>query len=438
MRGGRIVAVIAAGLVAFMGFLLAAGGIGILLSHATQRDGEGFYTTRSRHIESKTAAIVANVDLGEPDADWWPLRTARITSESQRPVFLGIGPTDQVRSWLDGSEYDRLTGLSYGPFRTELQRSPGSRQLTAPGIQTFWVASVAGSGTQVLSWDTKPGDWTVILANVDGQPVVAADIAVAVQAELLTAGLVAAAVGLLILAAGIIAMVMAIRPLSGHPAAVGVDEGGSPVRLEARLDPGLSRWMWLVKWLLALPHVLLLVFLWLAATMLTIVAGFAILFTGRYPRSLFEFNVGVVRWTWRVSYYAFNVLGTDRYPPFSLHSDPDYPADFVVAYPQRLSRGLVLVKWWLLAIPHYIIVGIFTTGLVSYTDDGRSVGGYGLIGVLVVIAVVVLLFTGRYPRPLFDFILGLNRWCYRVLAYAMLLRDDYPPFRLDMGESART
>ena len=79
----------------------------------------------------------------------------------------------------------------------------------------------------------------------------------------------------------------------------------------------LNRWLPLVKWLLALPHYILLAFLWLAAVLCVILAWFAILFTGRYPRGLFDFVTGVFRWTLRVWAYAF-LLTTDRYPPFSL------------------------------------------------------------------------------------------------------------------------
>nr|WP_040786496.1 DUF4389 domain-containing protein [Nocardia pneumoniae] len=209
-----------------------------------------------------------------------------------------------------------------------------------------------------------------------------------------------------------------------------------PVSLRGDLDEPLSRWLWLVKWILAIPHYVVLFFLWIAFAVLTVAAGFAILFTGRYPRAIFDFNVGVIRWSWRVQFYSFAALGTDRYPPFTL-GPTDYPADFQVDYPDRLSRGLVLVKWWLLAIPHYLVVSAMSSGAVVLggNDDsgGDAITSVPLLGVLVLIAAVALLFTARYPRRLFDFILGINRWIYRVLAYAALMRDEYPPFRLDQG-----
>lgn len=221
-----------------------------------------------------------------------------------------------------------------------------------------------------------------------------------------------------------------------------------PLKVEGTLDPSLSRWLWLVKWILAIPHYVVLFFLWLGFCVLTVVAFFAILFTGRYPRWIFDFNVGVLRWSWRVAFYAYGVLGTDRYPPFTLSGDVDYPARLEVVAPGDLSRGLVLVKWWLLALPHYLLVALFTSGavhVVSDTGAPADAGGTevlfqspGLIGLLVLFAAVALLFTGSYPRGLFSFVLGLHRWGLRVVAYAALMTDRYPPFVLVMGGTEST
>ena len=210
-----------------------------------------------------------------------------------------------------------------------------------------------------------------------------------------------------------------------------------PVRVNASVDAP-SRGLWLVKWLLLLPHYVVLFFLWVAFSVVSVIAFFAILFTARYPRALFDFNVGVMRWSWRVHYYGYGALGTDRYPPFTLAEVPDYPAHLDVEHPERLSRGLVLIKWWLLAIPHYLIVSVFVGGgiwLATRSGDSGSdwEASVSLLSLLLCIAALVLLFTGRYPTPLYDFILGIDRWVLRVAAYTALMTDRYPPFRLDQG-----
>ena len=174
-----------------------------------------------------------------------------------------------------------------------------------------------------------------------------------------------------------------------------------PLRLTGELSPRLSRGLWLVKWLLAIPHFVVLFFLWVAFAVVSVVAFFAILFTGRYPRGLFDFNVGVLRWSWRVGFYSYSALGTDQYPPFTLKDVPDYPARLDVAYPESLSRGLVLVKWWLLALPHYLVVAVFVGGAWAAwagVGNGWMWSSGGLVGLLVLFAGVVLLLHGPLPE----------------------------------------
>jgi hypothetical protein len=196
-----------------------------------------------------------------------------------------------------------------------------------------------------------------------------------------------------------------------------------PVDVRGDLSKPPSRGWWLLKWLLGIPHYFILFFLWIAFAVVWIIAFFAILFTAKYPKGLFEFNAGVLRWTWRVGFYSYEALGTDKYPPFSLQPDPDYPADLQIEYPEKLSRGLVLVKWWLLAIPHYVITAFFQGG-------GGQQSRVGLTFILAIFSAIAVLFTGKYPDDIFKLVVGMNRWGYRVAAYVSLMTDKYPPFRL--------
>lgn len=216
----------------------------------------------------------------------------------------------------------------------------------------------------------------------------------------------------------------------------------SPLRLTGELDPNLSRWLWLVKMFLAIPHFVILAILWVPFIITSLVAGAAILVTGRYPRALFNFNESVLRWNWRVGFYVYAALGTDQYPPFTFGST-DYPADLELDYPERMSKPLVLAKW-LLAVPHLVVVALILTDLLAYPwaagttgNAGQPSSAYSILNLLVVIAGVFLLITGRYPRGLFDLLMGMNRWIYRVLVYVSFMRDEYPPFRLDAGGSTR-
>jgi hypothetical protein len=456
-------------IVALLGVALLGAGGTALWADLTQRDEDGYLTTRTEPFETETFAITSeSIDLLEGgDAGEWLLTegvlgNVRITGESAgNDVFIGIGRTDDVESYLDGVEHDQVRDIDFDPFSVEYRRFPGGEPAGPPGEQDFWAASASGSGQQSAVWEAESGDWTVVVMNTDGSRGVAADLSAGAEANFLlwlAIGLIIA--GALILAGGVTMIVVGVRGATSRGAAAvpATAAGGAvpvpaaaaarptvyPAAVRGELDPDLSRWLWAVKWILVIPHYIVLAFLWLAFTVLTVVAFFAILFTGRYPRGIFDFNLGVLRWTWRVGFYSYWALGTDRYPPFSLGEEPDYPASLHVEYPERLSHWLPLVKW-LLAIPHLILVGIFVGGWGWGWDWGwDGVGGFwgigiaGLVGVLAVIAGFVLLFTGNYPRSLFDFLVGLDRWVVRVAAYVSLMRDEYPPFRLDMGPAEPT
>jgi len=183
-----------------------------------------------------------------------------------------------------------------------------------------------------------------------------------------------------------------------------------PVTFNVEYPERLSRWLIFVKWLLAIPHFLILGVFGYLVQLTTFISWFAILFTARYPRSLFGLAVMYFRWNARVTAYV--ALLRDEYPPFG-GSSPEYPVRFDVEYPEKLSRLLIFVKW-LLAIPHILILGLL-----------------GILGIVVyVIGWFAILFTGRFPRSLFDFLVGIGRWSLRVNAYYWLMRDEYPPFSL--------
>jgi Domain of unknown function (DUF4389) len=468
MKKGRVIALVIGCLLLLPGIGMLFGGGGLGLAYAFARDDAGYFDVTLDRLDSPTVAVTAedvrlNADPGSPnwivkalDTD---VRLRVASADTNREIFVGIGRQRDVDAYLAGVAHDEIIRIGNGS-RPEYRTRSGGDQVAAPADQTFWAASVTGPGMQELNWAATSGRWAVVVMNADGSSGVGADANVGVKSDVvLPVALVLLGLGVLFTAAAVVLIVVGatgkrdersrsqLPPPSStdaaHAATTLADTSPvSPVTLKARLDPQLSRWQWLVKWLLAIPHFVVLAFLWAAFFVLTIVAGFSILFTGTYPRAIFDFNVGVMRWSWRVAYYATNGgIGTDRYPPFTLADDPDYPASLNVAYPQRLSRGLVLVKWWLLAIPHYLIVGLLVGGSVRwFTGNGDRVrfdlaGGGGVLGVLVLVTGVILLFTGRYPRQLFDLIVGLNRWVYRVIAYAALMTDQYPPFRLDQGGS---
>ncbi len=444
----RPVPLIIGALLAVLGFPILLGGLGLGWALATQADDDGFFATPTEGFTTSTSALSSTVlELGEagPD-DWWAdqnLATVRIEATGDQPVFVGIAPSTDVERYLGAASYDEISDVTADPFDYTLTRRGSGGTAGAPTEQTFWTAQATGPGTQSLTWDLDPGTYTAVVMNADGTPGVDVDLAVAGRLGMLTPlawGLGIA--GTLLLLAGALLVVYGARPPGPRlphqpgPLASRPEEPAArpdtPVTLSGVKDPQLNRGLWLVKWFLAIPHYLVLALLWLVFVVLTVVAFVAILITGRYPRRMFDLNVGILRWSWRVQFYATGALGTDRYPPFTLEH-ADYPADLDIAYPERLSRGLVLIKSWLLALPQLIILGVLAGTWQFGDSDGFQFAVGGLIGALTLAAGLLLLFTGRYPTPLFDLLVGLNRWVYRVTAYVALMTDTYPPFRLDQG-----
>ena len=183
-----------------------------------------------------------------------------------------------------------------------------------------------------------------------------------------------------------------------------------PVTFEVDYPENLSRWLIFIKWLLVIPHWIILGAFQYLIQATTVISWFAILFTGRYPKPLFD--LAVIYWRWYSRMIAYVALLRDEYPPFG-GGMPQYPVRVDIEYPERLSRLLIFVKW-LLAIPHVIVLFFLTmAGIVVY-----------------VLAWFAILFTGRFPRDMFDFLVGIGRWGLRVNAYVYLMRDEYPPFSL--------
>ena len=192
--------------------------------------------------------------------------------------------------------------------------------------------------------------------------------------------------------------------------AAGQPAGAYPVWVDVAYPESPQRWMILIRWVLAIPHLIIISVLENVAFVFAVIAFFAILFTGRYPKGLADLVEGWLRWSNNT--YAY-MLYLDRYPPFSW-DDGDYPAVTTrVERPAEYQRWLPLVKW-LLAIPHLIV--LFALQFIAL-----------FVAIWLVVGVLV---TGQYPRPAFDFLVGVMRWGTRVTAYLFLLVDDYPPFSL--------
>ena len=437
MSAGRVVSVVIGSLVILIALPLLFGGGGILVLEGTFGDDEGFLTLDSIALHRDAFAVAAPATImGDWGWSWMHPATLRVEVEAAAApgiVFVGVAPRDQAEAYLKDVPYAEIDEFHFerGAGKAiEYEDRDGSGVAEAPTSQSFWRASAMGTGRQTLQWTMQPGDWVLVAMNADGTRGVDFTTSIGVRAPwfhsigigLLVAGLVVFAIGLAIVLF-VARRARAVSPTETKAISTTPTRSGEfPLTLQAEKDPVLSPALWLVKWFLLIPHWVVLGFLYIGFAVSWLISLIAILFTARYPRGLFDYNVGVLRWTWRVGYYGYQALATDRYPPFSMRAG-GYPADLDVVYPERLSPGLVLVKWWLLAIPHYMVVALL--------QGGGTVWRIGFVLVLSVFAGVTLLFTGKYPEDLWSLVVGMNRWTYRVFAYAALLTDAYPPFRLD-------
>jgi hypothetical protein len=468
MSAGRIVGIVVGSLVLLVGLGLLLGGGGVLVAERVLADADGFVSLRSASINQDAYAVVAPARIEGAPWFWWRhVVTLRLEVTSRgtegKPIFVGLAERVDVDRYLNGVSYVEVRRLGVEDAdrpRLQYQTMTGTTIPPAPASQTFWFESAAGATSQRLDWRIEPGDYCVVLMNADGSRGVNTTASLGIKAPVvLTIAAIVLGVGAAFFLLGLVGILLSARGVGrGAPgasstrdiAASGIAARGdgasdssssgavasngagpmaaagspseSPLSFQAEVAETLSPALWLVKWFLLIPHFVVLGFLWMGFACSWGLSLAAILFTGRYPRGLFEYNVGVLRWTWRVAFYGYQALGTDTYPPFTLRAG-GYPADLDIPYPEKLSRRLALVKWWLLAIPHYLIIGVLLGGI------GLHWGG--LVLILTLLAGVILLFTSRYPADLFRIIVGANRWSFRVLAYVALMTDRYPPFSLD-------
>jgi hypothetical protein len=165
-----------------------------------------------------------------------------------------------------------------------------------------------------------------------------------------------------------------------------------------------------------LPHYFLLFFVGIWGAILRFVAFWIVLFTGKYPKSMFEFQVGLLKWSVRLSARMYNVA--DGYPAFGINGTDEF-TELEVEYPERISRGLVLLRLFFGFIYVYIPHGFILMFRTIW------------VGILVFIAWWIVLFTGKYPESFHNWVVGQIRWGIRLNLYMSFMTDKYPPFTGD-------
>ena len=188
-------------------------------------------------------------------------------------------------------------------------------------------------------------------------------------------------------------------------------KGPHPVVFDVEYPERLPRLTTFFRLLLVIPQLIVVYLLFIPFTVVTFLAWFAILFTGRYPKAFFNFNTGVLRWLANVS--AYMALLRSEYPPFSWEPGA-YPLVLDIPRAERQSRFRLFIRWFAILPNQFVFLFVQLAWYVT-----------------TFIAWFAILITGRYPRSLFDFAVGVLRWSQRQTAYANFLRDEYPPYSTD-------
>jgi hypothetical protein len=188
--------------------------------------------------------------------------------------------------------------------------------------------------------------------------------------------------------------------------------GEYQVDVDAQLLPEYSRFMPLIKWLIVIPHYVVLFFLGIGAAFVAFIAFFATLFTARYPEGMWNYMYGVQRWAMRV--IAYTMLITDKYPPFTLQETPEDTIQLKAEYPERVSRWRPFFAW-LIVIPYMIVASLI----------------FMVAQICSFFAFFTILFTKRIPEGLFNVIRNGFTWYMRANFYSYWMSVEYPPFEWD-------
>ncbi len=211
MGAKRILLLVFGSLIGLLGLAVAIGGATALIAYGVGRDEDGYFTTSTERFQTRGYALVSEeVDLGSEGDAAGPVSLGDLASvrvqavgAAGRPIFVGIGPRDDVRAYLDTVSYDEVTDVDFDPFRVDYRPHPGVGTPGPPEQQAFWVARAAGPGLQTLDWELEGGTWSLVVMNADAAPVVAADLELGVKIKillglgigLLVGGLIALGIG---------------------------------------------------------------------------------------------------------------------------------------------------------------------------------------------------------------------------------------------------